>query len=159
MIEPSHPSLSIGRQCGLLGLNRPTYYYQPNRESEEDLQLMRLIDEQYLKTPFYGSRRMRAALERQKVYVNRKRVQRLMRRMGIKAVSPGPQTSRPCPGHKIFPYLLRGLPIVRPDQVWAADITYIPMHHGFMYLVAILDWFSRYVLSWRVPIRWTRTSV
>ena len=150
MIELNHGQLSIRRQCELLGLNRASLYYQPVPESKENLHLMRLIDEQYLDTPFYGSRRMTAWLESKGYCVNRKRVQRLMRLMGIEAVYPRPNTSKVNPSHKIYPYLLRGLAIVRPNQVWSTDITYIPMPRGYMYLVAIIDWYSRYVLSWKV---------
>jgi putative transposase len=150
MIELKHKEISVRRQCELLGLNRASLYYQPAPESEENLRLMRLIDEQYLKTPFYGSRRMTAWLEGEGYDVNRKRVQRLMRVMGIEAIYPRPHTSKGNPSHKVYPYLLRDLPIVRPDQVWSIDITYIPMRLGSMYLVAIIDWYSRYVLSWRL---------
>ena len=111
---------------------------------------MRVIDEQYTQTPFYGSRRMTVQLNRLGYGINRKRVQRLMRRMGLEGVAPGPRTSRPHPEHKVYPYLLRKLLIERPNQVWASDITYIPMHRGFMYLVAILDWYSRYVVAWSI---------
>ena len=150
MIEPNHEQLSIRRQCALLGLNRASLYYQPVPESEENLHLMRLIDEQYLETPFYGSRRMAAWLAGQGYHVNRKRVQRLMRLMGIEAVYPRPHTSQRDGSHKVYPYLLRDLAIVRPNQVWSTDITYIPMPRGYMYLVAIIDWYSRYVLSWQL---------
>jgi putative transposase len=143
-------ALSIRRQCQLLGLNRSSWYYQGVGETAENLQLMRLIDEQYLETPFYGSRRMTAWLVRQGHDVNRKRVQRLMRCMGLEAIYAKPRTTLPARKHRIFPYLLRNVAIVRADQVWSADITYVPMRYGFMYLVAILDWFSRYVLAWRL---------
>jgi putative transposase len=125
-------------------------YYQPKGISEEDLTLMKLIDRQYLATPFYGARRIAAWLKSQGQRVNRKRIQRLMRIMGLKAIYLRPRTGKPAPGHKIYPYLLGGLKIKRPNQVWAADITYIPMARGFLYLVAIIDWYSRYVLSWRL---------
>jgi putative transposase len=125
-------------------------YYQPKGISEEELTLMKLIDRQYLATPFYGARRIAAWLKSQGQQVNRKRIQRLMRIMGLKAIYRRPRTSKPAPGHKIYPYLLGGLKIKRPNQVWAADITYIPMARGFLYLVAIIDWYSRYVLSWRL---------
>lgn len=138
------------RQCELLGLARSTAYYEPACESEENLFLMRRIDEQYLRTPFYGSRRMAVWLESEGYRVNRKRVQRLMRTMGIAAIYPKRRTTIPGQGHKIYPYLLRNLEITRPDQVWSTDITYIPLRYGFMYLVAIMDWFSRFVLSWRL---------
>ena len=143
LIEPNHLHLSIDRQCQLLGLNRSSYYYQPVGESLENLQLMRQIDEQYMTTPFYGSRRMAATLG-----INRKRAQRLMRLMGLEAIYPKPNTSRKHPQDKIYPYLLKGVEINRVNQVWATDITYIPMASGFLYLVAVMDWFSRYVLSW-----------
>ncbi len=138
------------RQCELLGLNRASYYYEPATETAEDLGLMRRIDEQYLKTPFYGSRRMAAWLAREGLEVNRKRVQRLMTLMGLEAIHPGPRTTTRDPDHKIYPYLLRGLAIERVDQVWSTDITYVPMPRGFMYLTAVIDWHSRYVLSWRL---------
>jgi putative transposase len=141
--------LSVRRQCALLGLTRSSYYYTPIGVSEEDLCLMRLIDEQYLRTPFYGSRKMTECLRRLEYEVNRKRIQRLMRAMGIEAIYPR-KTTVPAAGHKVYPYLLRRVKIVRAGQVWSTDITYVPMRRGFMYLVAILDWYSRYVLSWRV---------
>lgn len=150
MLDAKHPKLSLVRQCSLLGISRSSSYYQPQPVKTEDLDLMRLIDEQYLKTPVFGSRSMVKHLRRLGHKVNRKRVQRLMRLMGIEAVYPHPNTSRPHPEHKIYPYLLRNLEIDRPNQVWAADITYIPLHRGFMYLVAVMDWHSRKVLSWRI---------
>lgn len=150
LIEPDHPQLSVRKQCALLGLNRSTYYYVPATESPLNLQLMRLIDEQYLRTPFYGWPRMTAYLHKQGHAVNHKRVQRLMQKMGIQALYPKPALSQAQPGHKIYPYLLRGLAITQPNQVWSTDITYIPMRHGFMYLVAIIDWYSRYVLTWQL---------
>jgi len=150
MMEPDHPDLSLRRQCKLLGLPRSTWYYQPAGESAYNLQLMRLIDEQYLRTPFYGWPRMTAYLCREGHDVNHKRVQRLMHKMGLQAIYPKPKTSLTGKGHTIYPYLLRGLAIERPNFVWSADITYIPMHQGFMYLVAIMDWFSRYVLTWQL---------
>ena len=133
-----------------MGISRSGLYYQPKGISGEDLTLMKLIDRQYLATPFYGARKIAACLKRQAQRVNRKRVRRLMILMGIKAIYRRPRTSKPAPGHKIYPYLLGGLKITRPNQVWAADITYIPMARGFLYLVAIIDWYSRYVLSWRL---------
>lgn len=142
--------MSVRRQCELLGLNRSTAYYRPAWETEENLWLMRRIDEQYLKTPFYGSRRMKEWLGQQGETVNRKRVQRLMRLMDIEAIYPKPKTTEVALDHRKFPYLLRGREISQPDEVWAADITYIPMKSGFMYLVAIIDWYSRYVLGWRL---------
>jgi putative transposase len=137
--------LTIEQQCELLGLPRSTYYYQPRPESAENLRLMRRLDELYLECPFYGSRRMAVTLG-----VNRKRAQRLMGILGIEALYPKPNLSRPAPGHEIYPYLLRGLSIERPNHVWSTDITYIPMRGGFLYLVAVMDWFSRFVLSWEL---------
>jgi len=134
----------------LLDISRSGLYYQPKRISEEDLNLMKLIDRQYLVTPFYGARKIAAWLKSQGYLVNRKRVRRLMRLMGLKAIYRRPRTSKPAPGHKTYPYLLSGMKITRPNQVWSADITYIPMKRGFLYLVAIIDWYSRYVLSWRL---------
>lgn len=150
MIEADHPQLSLARQCELVSIARSSYYYRPKPESAFNLALMRLIDEQYLKTPWYGSRQMKRHLRRQGHRVNRKRIRRLMRQMGLVAVAPAPNTSRRHPQHKVYPYLLRGLAITRPDQVWCADVTYLPMAHGFLYLVAIMDWHSRRVLSWRL---------
>jgi len=150
VVDRRHPSLSIVRQCRLLDISRSGLYYQPVGISEEDLTLMKLIDRQYLATPFYGARKIAAWLKSQGQRVNRKRVRRLMRIMGLKAIYRRPRTSKPAPGHKIYPYLLSGMKITRPNQVWAADITYIPMARGFLYLVAIIDWYSRYVLSWRL---------
>ena len=148
MIEPAHTQISIRRQCDLIGLNRSTYYTKPAEESVINLELMRVIDEQYMKTPFYGYRKMTVLLRRQNYLVNEKRVARLMRLMGLQAVFPGRKTTIPAQGHKIYPYLLRGLTITRPNQVWSTDITYIPIANGFMYLTAVIDWYSRYVLSW-----------
>lgn len=150
MVDPQRPNLSIAKQCRLLNVTRSSFYYRPRALKAEDLELMRLIDEQYLKTPTWGSRSMRNYLRRLGYKINRKRVQRLMRVMGLKAIYPRPRTSRAHAGHKIYPYLLRDLSIERPNQVWAADITYIPMSRGFMYLVAVMDWHSRKVLSWRL---------
>src|ERR1035437_2083564 len=144
-IDPQHPRLSVQQQCELLGLALSSYYYQPRPESAENLRLLRRLDELYLECPFFGSRRMAITLE-----VNRKRIQRLMRIAGIEALYPKPNLSRPAPGHEIYPYLLRGVSIERPNQVWSTDITYIPMHGGFLYLVAVMDWFSRFVLSWEL---------
>lgn len=143
-----HSRLSVRQQCELLGLNRSTAYYKAAEETEVNLCLMRRIDEQYLKTPTYGSRRMTVWLQREGFEVNRKRVQRLMRVMGIEAIYPRPRTTEIAAEHRKFPYLLRGREITKPDEVWAADITYIPMAEGYMYLVAIMDWYSRYVLAW-----------
>jgi len=151
MLEPQHPTFSLRRQCELLGLNRATYYWQPAQERELNLELMRRIDQEYTRTPFYGYRKMTVRLIRHYGHaVNHKRIARLMRKMGLQAIFPGPRTSSPHPQHKKYPYLLRNLRIERPNQVWAADITYVPMPHGFMYLVAIMDWFSRYVLAWQL---------
>ena len=150
MIDREHPRLSLVRQCALLGLNRSSLYYRPTGVDEYDLELMVLIDRQYLETPFYGSRRMAAWLRAQGHRVNRKRVKRLMRLMGITAIYRPPNTSKPWRGHKVYPYLLRGVKVNWGNQVWGADITYIPMAHGFIYLVAIMDWYSRYVLAWRL---------
>lgn len=150
MVDPKAPTLSVARQCRLLNLHRSSYYYKPKPIRAEDLKLMRLIDEQYLKEPTWGSRSMRNHLRRLGYKINRKRVQRLMRRMGIEAIYPRPRTTRPHPEHKVYPYLLRELTIDRPNQVWAADITYLPMTHGYMYLVAVMDWHSRKVLAWRL---------
>jgi putative transposase len=133
-----------------VGLNRSTYYYTPAEESDLNLSLMRLIDQQYTKTPFYGWPRMTASLRRQGHVVNHKRVQRLMQRMGLQAIYPQRRTSMAAKGHKVYPYLLRDVAITHPNQVWSADITYIPMLHGFMYLVAVIDWYSRYVLAWQL---------
>jgi putative transposase len=150
MIEPHHDTLSLRRQCQLLGLNRASWYYQPVPEKADNLALMRLIDEQYLKTPYYGSRRMSAWLQSQGHPVNRKRVQRLMRQMGLEAIYPHPRAHRNGLAHRIYPYLLGQVVIAHPNQGWSTDITYIPMQRGFMYLVAILDWYSRYVVAWQL---------
>jgi putative transposase len=150
MIDPDNKNLSLSRQCRLLKLNRSTVYYKKRPIKPIDLKLMKLIDKQYLKIPSWGSRSMRNHLRRLGYKVNRKRVQRLMRLMGLEAIYPKPKTSRPHPEHRVYPYLLRNLKINRPNQVWAADISYIPMNRGFMYLVAVMDWYSRKVLSWRV---------
>lgn len=149
-MDRQHPSLSVVRQCTLLSISRSSVYYQPVKTSQENLQLMKLIDRQYLDRPFYGSRRMTAWLRNQSYDVNRKRVRRLMGIMGLRAIYRRPRTSQPAPGHQVYPYLLRGVEITRPNQVWTADITYIPMARGFLYLVAIMDWYSRYVLAWRL---------
>jgi len=151
MIDTNHPTLSIRRQCKLVGLNRSSFYREPAGESLLNLQLMRLIDKEYTRAPFYGYRKMTARLNDPHGYqVNHKRVARLMQTMGLQAVYPRPRTSIPDKQHKKYPYLLRGLDINRPNQVWAADITYVPMPLGFMYLVAIMDWFSRYVVVWQL---------
>ncbi len=148
MVDRQHPVLPLVRQCALLGISRSSLYYRPRGISPEDLALMKRIDQQYLVTPFYGSRRMTVWLNREGWPVSRKRVQRLMRTMGIQAIYRRPRTSQPAPGHKVYPYLLGGMEITRPNQVWATDITYIPMARGFLYLVAIMDWYSRYVVAW-----------
>jgi len=150
LIEPAHSELSVRQQCDLLGLNRSTYYYVPATESALNLHLMRLIDEQYMRTPFYGWPRMTVYLRNQGYTVNHKRVQRLMHKMGIQAIYPKPLLSKANHEHKIYPYLLRSLAITHPNQVWSTDITYIPMQNGFMYLVAVIDWYSRYVLAWQL---------
>ncbi len=150
MIEFQNPNISIVQQCKLLKISRTSVYYKPREENPENLKLMRLIDEQYLKTPCYGSRSMVTFLKGLGYDNNRKRIQRLMRLMGLEAIYPKPKTSKSHPAHKIYPYLLRNLCIDHPDQVWAADISYLPLEKGFMYLVAIMDWHSRKVLAWRV---------
>ena len=152
MIEPVHDTISIARQCELVGLARSSYYYQGAGESAQNLHLMRLLDEQYTRTPFYGIKRMTAWLQTQGYAVNHKRVARLMHLMGLEAIYPKPRLSLPGIAPQKYPYLLRGLSIERVNQVWSTDITYIRLQRGFLYLVAILDWFSRYVLSWSVSI-------
>lgn len=152
LIDADHHHLSVRRQCQLLGLSRSSLYYQASVEKDENLCLMRLLDEQYTRTPFYGILRMTAWLQRQGYEVNHKRVQRLLRKMGLAAIYPKPCTTMAKAGHKIYPYLLRGTKIVRVNQVWSTDITYIRLRQGFIYLVAIIDWYSRYVLSWEVSI-------
>ena len=149
-VDPKHSELSIVRQCELLKISRSLYYYEPKGEGELNLNLMRRIDEQFLETPFYGSRQMARHLRRQGYPIGRKRIRRLMRKMGISAIYQTPRTSKPHPEHKIYPYLLRNVSITRPDHAWCADITYIPMRRGFLYLVAIMDWASRSVLAWRL---------
>ena len=151
-MEPGHAEISVRRQCDLLGVNRSGLYCQPVGESEENLMLMRLIDEEYTRHPFYGSRRMAAWLCGQGNEVNRKRAARLMKGMGIEALYPKPKLSQPGEGHKIHPYLLKGVEVTRVNQVWSTDITYIRMAKGFVYLVAVMDWFSRYVLSWELSV-------
>jgi putative transposase len=152
LVDRADPQLSIVAQCRLLKIARSTLYYRPAAVSADDLQVMRQLDEQYLVTPFYGARRMVAVLRRGGFAVNRKRVRRLMQVMGIEAIYQKPNTSRRHPEHKVYPYLLRGMVIERANQVWCADITYIPMAKGFVYLVAVMDWFSRRVLAWRMSI-------
>ena len=151
-IEWEHPALSVSRQCALLGLARSTAYYAPTGESAENLELMRVLDELYTRRPFYGRRRMTVELDKLGYLVNEKRVARLLAVMGLEAVYPRRRLSIPATGegHRIYPYLLRGVPIERTDHVWSTDITYIRLRHGFMYLVAVLDWFSRYVLAWEL---------
>ena len=150
MVDREHPKLPIVRQCALLGVSRSSLYYRPKAASEEDLSLMREMDRQYLETPFYGSRRMKVWLAREGRRVSRKRVQRLMRVMGLRAIYRRPRTSQPAPEHRVYPYLLRNARVTRPNQVWAADITYLPMARGFLYLVVVMDWHSRYVVAWRL---------
>jgi len=152
MIEPEHPKLSVRRQCELIGLPRSSYYRNPSGESEENLELMRLIDEEYMRHPFYGSRKMRNYLRGFGYRVSRKRVQRLMRLMGLESIAPRKRTTVPGDGHKIYPYLLRNLDIDRPNMVWASDITYIRLRGGFVYLTVVMDWYSRYVLSWEISV-------
>jgi putative transposase len=151
-VDRGHTDISLRRQCELVGVNRSGLYYQPLGESQENLRLMRLLDEQYTQAPFYGSRRMAAWLGTQGFEVNRKRVSRLLAVMGIEAVYPKPKLSQPGEGHRIYPYLLREVEVERVNQVWSTDITYIRMAEGFVYLVAVMDWFSRYVLSWRLSL-------
>ncbi len=150
MIEHHNKTISVRNQCELLEINRSSLYHEKAEAPAQDLEIMRRIDEQYMKTPFYGSRRMTQCLQKSGHRVNRKRVRRLMRKMGLEAVYRKPRTSKPSPENKIYPYLLRGVTVDHADQVWAADITYIPMRKGFLYLIAIIDWHSRFVLSWRL---------
>ena len=150
MIERGHPKLGVKRQCELLDLARSSAYYVAKEADAETLALMRRIDELFTQSPFYGSRQMRRALAREGWCVSRKRIQRLMRRMGLQSLAPKPNLSKPAPGHKIYPYLMRRLTIDRPNQAWCADITYIPLAEGFVYLFAILDWHSRKVVAWEL---------
>ena len=151
LVERDHADgLSIGRQCDLLSISRSSYYYEATGESLFNLELMRLIDEQFLETPWYGARQMARHLRRQGYGVSRKRIGRLMRKMGLSAIYQKPNTSKPHPDHMVYPYLLRGVAIDRPNKVWCADITYIPMRRGSLYLVAIMDWYSRKILTWRL---------
>lgn len=150
MIEADHPRLSVARQCALVSISRSAFYYRPAGETPLTLALMRLIDEVFLETPWYGSRQMARHLRRQGYTVGRKRVRRLMARMGLAAIYQQPRTTVRHPEHRTYPYLLRGLRIERPDQVWCSDITYIPMRRGFLYLVAVMDWATRKLLSWRL---------
>jgi len=150
MISRADKKLSVSKQCQILKINRSTVYYRKRSVKPLDIEQMKRIDQQYLKTPSWGSRSMRKNLRRLGYKVNRKRVQRLMRLMGLEGIYPKPRTSRPYPSHKVYPYLLRNLNIDRPNHVWAADMTYIPMCKGFMYLVAVMDWHSRKILSYRL---------
>ncbi len=150
LIDREHRQVSLVRQCALLRISRGSVYYQPRSTRAEDLELMTLMDRQYLQTPFYGSRKMQAWLQRLGHPIGRNKVRRLMRLMGLEAIYRKPNTSKPEPGHRIYPYLLKGVEINRVNQVWSADVTYLPMAKGFLYLVAIMDWHSRYVLAWRL---------
>ena len=150
MIEPEHQQINVSRQCDLLGLARSSYYYQSQEETELNLELMKLIDRQYTATPFYGIRRMTAWLRTQGYQVNHKRVARLMKKMGLETIYPKPKLSQSPDNHRRYPYLLKDLNIDAPNQVWCSDITYIRMPKGFVYLVAIMDWYSRFVLAWRL---------
>jgi putative transposase len=150
MIDKEHQQLSVRRQCQLLGLNRSTLYYKEVGPDVETLALMRQTDEIFMQYPFCGARRIKQLLCRRGYRVSRNRIRRLMKLMGLEAIYRKPKTSKPAPEHKVYPYLLRGLEIDRPNQVWATDVTYIPMARGFVYLVAIMDWHSRYILSWRL---------
>jgi putative transposase len=150
MVEVGHPSLSIARQCELVGISRSGYYYEPATESPLNLQLMRLIDEQYTRFPFYGSPRMTAWLRREGHRVNHKRIERLMREMAIEGVAPRRNLSKGCDEHRKYPYLLGGIRVDHCNQVWSSDITYIRLIKGFVYLVAVMDWHSRFVLSWEL---------
>lgn len=150
MIDRHHPRLSIVNQCSLMGVSRSSFYYASQGESAKNLAWMRRLDEQFLKTPRYGSRQMARHFRRQGMKIGRHRIRRLMRKMGLAAIYQAPKTSKPHPEHKIYPYLLRKVSIEKPGHVWCADITYIPMRNGFLYLVAIMDSASRKVLSWRL---------
>ena len=152
MVDKQHQQISLRRQCSLLGLARASLYYQERGEEEENLELMRRLDEQYTRTPFYGVRRLTAWLRTQGHQVNPKRVARLMQLLGLEAIYPKPRLSVPTPEHRVYPYLLRGMKIERVNQVWSSDITYIRLQGGFVYLTAVMDWYSRYVLSWEVSI-------
>ncbi len=150
LIEPHNLKISTTKQLKLLGINKSSYYYTPCVESGENLKIMRLMDEQYMLTPYYGVRRMHVFIKKQGYAVNLKRIRRLLRLIGLEAIYPKPNLSKPQQGHKIYPYLLKGLKINNTDQVWSSDITYIPMRSGFLYLVAVMDWYSRYILSWKI---------
>ena len=150
MVELANPDLCIGKQCKLLSISRSSFYYQPKGETALNLMLMRQIDEQFLETPFFGIRQMTWHLRNEGHSVNEKRIRRLMRLMGLMPIYQKPNTNKAAKGHKTYPYLLHGLRVTRPNQVWAADITYLPMRRGFLYLVAIIDWHTRKVLAWRI---------
>ena len=150
MVEKDNPKLSIGKQCKLLSISRSSFYYRPKGETALNLMLMRQIDEQFLETPFFGVRQMTWHLRNEGHSVNEKRIRRLMRLMGLMPIYQKPNTSKAAKGHKTYPYLLKGLRVTRPNQVWASDITYIPMRRGFLYLAAIIDWHTRKVLAWRI---------
>ena len=152
LVERNHRGIAIYRQCELICLARSSYYYRAECHGKNDQAIMRLIDEQYTKTPFYGVRRITVALKRLGCCINHKRIAHLMRVMGLEAIYPKPRMSRACQAHKKYPYLLRGLSIVRSNQVWSTDITYIRLHRGFVYLAAVMDWFSRYVISWSLSV-------
>lgn len=152
MIEPKHKRLSISRQCDLIGLPRASYYYAPKSDDRYNQLMMNMIDEQFTKTPFYGVPRMTAWLRRQGHEVNHKRIRRLMRKMGLEAIYPKKNLSKAHPAHKKYPYLLRDVVVDHPDQAWCADITYVRLQQGFVYLVVIMDWHSRYVLAWDISI-------
>ena len=152
MIEPDHPSIPVSRQCRLLGISRAGYYYRSRCESQENIQIMHRIDELFTKYPFYGVEKMTAHLRREGCLVNVKRIRRLMREMGLEAIYPKPRLSCSNHAHRVYPYLLSGIEITKPNQVWCTDITYIRLNSGFVYLAAIMDWFSRYVLSWELSV-------
>ena len=152
LVERGHPEISVRRQCELLGVHRSGLYYEPVGESQDNLLFLRLLDEQYTRAPFYGSRKMTEWLATEGHEVNRKRVSRLMELLGLEAVYPKPKLSQPGENHRIYPYLLRGTTVERVNQVWSTDITYIRMAQGFLYLVAVMDWFSRFVLSWSLSL-------
>lgn len=151
LLETHRQDIDVKRQCELLGIGRSTAYYQP-RINTEDIRIMNAIDEIYTERPYYGKRRIRIALQQRNIHVGVKKVRSLMRRMGLEAIYPKPKTSIPNVRHRTYPYLLKGLPIVKSNQVWSTDITYIRLLKGFIYLVAVIDWFSRYVISWRLSI-------
>jgi putative transposase len=152
-IEPGHELLSVRQQCALLGLHRSNLYYEPVAESSENLQLLRSIDELYLEHPHLGSCGMVSHLARRSILINRKKMRRMLGILGLQSIAPKPRTTIRAPGQAVYPYLLRGLAITRPNHVWACDITYVPMQRGYLYLVAVMDWFSRHVLAWRP---WTK---